>query len=513
MSRRSELSCVLFGVAQLLHSYASWQRYDGPLGLETALTPVSLLLALVLVWRPHGVWLVGLALSSGLEVLSLMPHVRGHHYVLGFVDLAIMSAFAQVALRERAWHVDIDRLVDSLTPLVLIVLCATFFFAGFSKLNTLHFTDASEADGLARLFFALWAIPHADWMVLPFRLGGPLELLIVGLVAMRRTRHWGMLLAALMLLLFALSGPIQHAIILYACMIPCLDERFVERLCFPRQLGGERTKAAQKLLVCAIILLPKPRIFAHVALADGRTSVAFDYVLAVGALVYVCIALWILGRAIRGLRPRSAAFARIDWRRPSTIVVAGSLLTTIVVLEAGVYVGYRTRPRIAMFSNLGSKCTIANHYLWPSALAGSRFRLASDLVIVDGHTMRRLHPLRSVRADRHYYFSRADLPHALRYREKWKFRPFFHIDPWRQGDPVPRSGRLEEARYHDELTRLSYFINGSWTVVEDDELRTMPEPGLLDTLRYKLFYQAHDMVGGPTLGCAPTHTLPRLPMR
>lgn len=189
----------LFGV--MWAGAALWHLFGNPYQGEPWTEALLVLAAGAVLWRPGDRRaLAALAVAGLVAMWEEMP-VTGNHWVLvGFVDLALLVALGVGAWRGR--RSDDSDLVRRFVPVARLCLLVAYAFAAFSKLNTsfldpevscatFYFDQTTDSIGLSAL-----QLDGARWVSYAVIFGTiAVELSVPVLLALRRTRHVGVLVA------------------------------------------------------------------------------------------------------------------------------------------------------------------------------------------------------------------------------------------------------------------------------------------------------------------------------
>ena len=161
--------------------------------------------------RPGAVAPLGiLALATVVDAWMEAPRLSNHWLLVTFVDVAILLAVAVGIARRRPW----DRLdlANRALPAARLSLLGFYAFAAFAKLNAdffdrsvscavVFFQESTDSIGLSGLQFG--GAPWAEWTAIIAT--AVIELSIPVLLLVRRTRHFGVVLALVFHLLLALD--------------------------------------------------------------------------------------------------------------------------------------------------------------------------------------------------------------------------------------------------------------------------------------------------------------------
>jgi hypothetical protein len=339
------------------------------LGPAWAQVPVVAAAAIVL-WRPGNV--PGLCMLSVASLVLLWEEapILGNHWLLvGFVDLAVLFAFAMGAVRRR--FTDRIDLAERLFPAARLCLLAFYVFAGFSKLNSAYFdrtvscaafffresTSSIGVDGL-RLGGAGWL----EQLLIVATVA--IELSIPVLLLRRRTRPIGVVLG--LGFHFVLAIDRTHQFYDFTSVLFALFVLFL-----PHTAGawvGERMGSVRARLALRGPRLPDVvkgmAIAVPVALALLAIGEAFSarQALLAGWWPWQAFGLVAIAAAVRYLRQRPPAYGPAWHLWPHHVAY---LVIPLLVVVNGVspYLELKTATGWNMYSNLRTVDGESNHLL------------------------------------------------------------------------------------------------------------------------------------------------------
>lgn len=380
---------VLWGFAALFHQAAYPEQAFGLSALFVTLPAIWLLL------RPRSVGrLLFMATMHLVQVGRHGPASVSNHWVLAAaVDLALVLAFAWLALRRRRAP-DGGALFTAFAPAARLNLLVLYFYAVFHKINR-DFLDPAvscAASQYAQLDARFPVLPSGWWASYAAIYGTlVIEALIPALLVWRRTRVAGVLLgvgfhyllalnpghrffdfASVLLALYFLFVPFDYLGALRARAAGRTVATVLERVASRRMLAAVRVGliALGALLLGAYLMRLGPDDPAAIsALAEGVRALSVLYgvtLLAVFAVVTRRVDIVGSGRGLDSLFPRPAVLALA----PALLVANG--LTP--------YVGLKTESSFAMFSNLRTEGGQWNHLVLSPAARVAGYQ--DDLVRV-----------------------------------------------------------------------------------------------------------------------------------
>jgi hypothetical protein len=334
----------MWGVATLAHLGGNWRYADvfpSP-SLIGVLLVVAGLLATAVIIKPRE-WTI-LALSATIPLLVLLeaPLLGNHWLLAGFVSLAYLVCRARWELFERAarW-----------------ILVLFYGWAAFAKLNSGFFAPETSCG----LYFAnqslgeigLGPISASSLLgrTMPF-VCALVELSVVPLLLVRRTRPFGVLLAIAFHGLVSLD-PAQHFYDFTAVLLPLfvlfLPTEFADRLERPFR---SIKPSARRLLVVAVATVGLGVTFASVTPLTDFTAA---FLQSGSFLWWVPYLAWVGWSAAGAAKPVS-----LTWRiGPATAFVAGLVFLNGLTP----YLELKTTYSWNMYSNLVTWNGKSNHLL------------------------------------------------------------------------------------------------------------------------------------------------------
>jgi hypothetical protein len=363
---------------------------------------------------------VALAAAGTLHLLLAPTLIGNHQLFVGMVDATILLAAVVPGLNGRRFKVDPAALYRAVAPTIRLALLALYFFAVFHKLNHDWF-DPSYSCGTTfhRAQFASLAAlsPVASiWLALGF------EILIPVLLAIRRTRHMGILAGALFHFVLSIN-PLEpfynFSSMLLAAYVLFADPSWIERIV--DRIGPARLQWITRTLAVLLAISTALAYAGAVSPADPFLFIWWPYALVwIGAFVVL------------------AAHDRPSWLAPQRAFrlphPALALLPILVVVNGVMpYLGLKTELAWAMFSNLRTEGGRSNHLLVPADW--QIFDHQRDLVQVTASSNRFLQATADRQQQIPYFELRRDPAASVQYiRDGVEYR-FDHIvdDPKNPG--------------------------------------------------------------------------------
>lgn len=347
---------------------ALWHLLGNPTGAPWWSQTVLVLGAGAVLLRPGAP--LPLAALAGAGILTAWGEapVLGNHWLLaGFVDLAILGTVAAAAVRRRLLHR--TELAERLFPVARLCLLGFYAFAAFAKLNSaffdrrvscapFYFQESTDSLGLGGLDLTRsMAVQHAViWGTVLVELSVPL------LLALRKTRHLGVVVALVFHAVLALDRAHQFfdfssvlAALFVLFLPPSAGSWVVERIGSMRaRLALEHDRLPERVhlgLVAVPVAAGLLAAFDELSVARARGVGWWPWQLYSAAVIGAVIVFLRQHRpapAVR-LRPHHLAFAVV----PLLVVVNG--LTPYLEVKTGY--GWN------MYSNLRTVDGESNHLL------------------------------------------------------------------------------------------------------------------------------------------------------
>ncbi len=357
------LFSVLWALAAIWHVLGNTRTAPG-----WAQAALALAAGLVM-WRPGSVTPLALLAVAGLVTAWEEAPLIGNHWVLAaFVDLAILMAMGTALLRRR-WRSRVD-LAARLFPVARLCLLGFYGFAAFAKLNSAFFDRATSCalfffnestDSLGASALQLDGAAWLQWCVIVGT--ATAELSIPVLLAVRRTRHLGVVVALVFHGLLAIDR--THQFFDFSSVLAALFLLFL-----PRSSGtwvAERVGSIRARLALADERLPQvvhgalAIVPVVAALGVATDAIDADAARTVGwwpwqlmAVALVVLTLRYLDQrppapALGALRPHHALFLLVP------LLVVGNGLTPYLEVKTGY--GWN------MYSNLRTVGGDSNHLI------------------------------------------------------------------------------------------------------------------------------------------------------
>lgn len=336
------------------------------------------------VLRPSSIArLAVLAVAQVVEVGIEMPLVYNHWLLVGLGNLTILSVLALRPGRrpDGAW--DRARLYDALAPPLRLVLIGAYAFAFLAKVNRAFLDPQLSCAGViyARLARRVSMLPTGEWTRIPaiwFTVA--IEALIPALLALRRTRVLGVLVAYAFHVLMGLAGFYDFSAAAAGFLVLFLPEDTPDRLVAfterHRRLAAVASgcrRAARSAVALPVVLAASYGLMAQIDAVESPFAFTMRvwFAGAVVCLTLLAIEVW------RGL-PVSSNATHLRVAHP--LFLLGPVL--IVLNGLSPYVGLKTEHSFTMFSNLVTEGDSPNHLIVPASLR--LFGMQDDVVrIVD----------------------------------------------------------------------------------------------------------------------------------
>jgi hypothetical protein len=350
---------------------ALWHLLGNP-GLGPSWAQAGVLIGVVcVVWRPGSVLpLVTLAAASLVLLWEEAPILGNHWLLTGFVDLAVLLAFAGAVLRRRA--TDPIDMAERLFPAARLCLLGFYMFAGFAKLNSAFFDRSVSCaayffrESTSSMGFDGPPLGGAAW--LDHAVIGAIvviELSIPVLLIVRRTRSRGVVLAMAFHAVLAIDRTHEFydfsAVLfaLFVLFLPASAGTWVaERVGSARArlaLRGVRLPVLSRGLLAAVVTS-----LGLLVIADGPST---RFLLLVGWWPWQAFALLAVATTVRFLRQRPPAAAR-GWLVPHHVLYA--VIPLMVILNGLTpYLELKTAYGWNMYANLRTVGGESNHLLLP----------------------------------------------------------------------------------------------------------------------------------------------------
>jgi len=362
-----------WALAVLLHTLQAWPVFGGMANPSwLALWEyVAAAAALVLIVRPLMLpALVVMSLGIFISAWMAAPLIGNHWMISALLSLGFLGTLAHALVRRTGLVV--DALMRSFLPVARGVFLVFYTFSALAKINR-GFVDPITS---CATFFADQTAHSLGWQSLDTAGSGGvgrtiavavivIELSVVLLLVLRRTRVWGVLLAVVFHGLIGLDGTHSFAdftALVYAFLILFLPERFFERA--TDLMGRVRgARAVHTVVRCVLAGLIVVLIVLLGSDDRGRTwSWVGDVRDVVWWVVTATVVLAVVGILVVG-RERT---------RPESLVVLPTMRWLVVVpLIAGVngvlpYAGLKTAYSWNMYSNLVTAPGYENGLLIPT---------------------------------------------------------------------------------------------------------------------------------------------------
>ena len=362
------LFALAFGVSLILHQLW-WEGFE--------VLSVHFLVVLAALWSilcPTSVArFLGMLAAKWLSVAIDMPEVGSHTLLVGVSGACVLAYVAWTSLPTRRLPAP-GALLGRIAPFLRVQLLVVYAAAAVAKMNS-GFFDAEVSCAVSLSARIAWFDPSllaGSWRVAPAMWGTVLvELALVVLLAIPRTRVLGLAVGAAFHAVLALAGNVPFsalALALYVVFLPVDTAGRVRAVAAVRPALGRWAGLAQRAagsraafpvaggcwLVAAVIFSLEP-VAGRVVISNGTRILLIALML--GAAVVLAAGLargrpWI--HPPRSLRLGHAVFAV-----GIGLLVANSLSP---------YLGLKTESSFTMFSNLHTEAGLWNHAFIPEAV-------------------------------------------------------------------------------------------------------------------------------------------------
>lgn len=356
----------------------------------------SLLIVLPALWvllKPDS--LVRFSVALALQVVQVWRtgpvSVTNHWVFTTFVNLTILFALARLLWVKRGGRVERSELFVDFAPVVRIELLILYFFAVLHKLNTdfLNPAFSCATTHYAKLGELFTFMPKASWVPYAVIYGTlAIETAIPILLCVRRTRLFGVLLAALFHLLLALNPGhmfFDFSSMLFAMYFLFVPYDFWSRLrTIPGRTGewlganGPIIGKNAKVIGGGVIALLLIAYFVRPSMSDPRfirlVQESVRVLWAVFAAVLILIFIFVMRST--AILPAVRGIDSLSLPRLSSVLVPALLL----FYGMSPYFGLKTEASFSMFSNLRTEDGRSNHLFMPPQLKAASYQ--DDLVQV-----------------------------------------------------------------------------------------------------------------------------------
>ncbi|MGI9518328.1 MAG: hypothetical protein ACR2NP_14830 [Pirellulaceae bacterium] len=372
----------------------AWAETMQPLNTHAAMTSwAGLLLPLftiALILRPGSTrLLIAFLIASLSRTMVIMPFVPNHILFMALVNLTLLTAIVQQALRQRSWQVDRKAVYECFSVVARWQLVLLYLFAALAKLNWDYLNpEVSSATALFDGVTSIFAWLPQNHLTEQTAIYGSiaLEIVIPVLLLFRRTRLAGIGCAVAFHMVLSIhplwaTSILTFTMMIFAMLVLFASDRmldwFFQRIGQSQRLAKAWLVLAYLVTVTAVLVTVFPRSIDH----------SFDKIRMCHTIAFVphfvsCVVLSGLAAYYCGLRSRTIVGSATSNRRPTPVFgVNVCWLVLVLTFFNGCcpYAGLKTTTAFTMFSNLRTEGQLDNHLFLPD---GDWFEYQRHLVRV-----------------------------------------------------------------------------------------------------------------------------------